>query len=690
VNARRNQPGGNSTQSVNVVPLGQAANAFGNFYIGKSLLQYEPAINTVTLLHRNSPAITGDPNTGYYRYDKSTDGGITWTNDLGPLYGPVLNATDTKSGRYPVGAIGNPVGNSNPDNAYEAYDGVWINAGSWHGQCWGAGKLDNTSHTEHSDSADTNGNMVWINDIFATKQNVIWRMGAVEADNQGAYSNYLRVEKGTFTGSDYNYTFQDLHFKTNPDLNNIRPYDMNIAFSDDGMTGYAVNYPTGVMYLQMYITTDGGATWAGSVADPANTPRDLDVQYTVGNPWFGNPDSTFGVQGWGASRPDFDMAVDGNGNLHIFTAVFPQSNFGESLVDTGTWGLADLYTTDHGATWYGQLVAKPNTYAGNYGDPTNIQEGNRPFVTRSNDGMKLFFGWYDTPPDFATPLNDFPELYVCGLDIATNMWTPDTDMTFATAADGICTFGLGAYYAKDAGCTFTIPAAFMTMQVDMNGPCDFNYIDGVNLTCADFIIPGTPLFLQTTHCNASFSLYPDTATLHLYWVVNNATGIAPINYVWDWGDGNQDTIAYPSHNYAVGGYYNICLTITDDTGCVSMRCDSTMITAHNGSGNEHNVDNTMITVNVIPPITTGIHAPPLTGTFSVYPNPFTSTVSILAPGNKNLLSYRLISMHGVGILKGSMTGEEYKLNLDALSAGIYLLEITNETGFKTYRKLIKE
>jgi hypothetical protein len=355
--------------------------------------------------------------------------------------------------------------------------------------------------------------MVWIEDIFATKQNVIWRMGTVEADNAGAYSDTLSVEKGVWNGTDYVYTKQNLHFGTyvNSAGTPLRPYDMNIAFSDDGMTGYAVCinnndstqliYPTAVMYMQMYITTDGGITWTGM---DSNTPFDVGLEAPgsmtgslVGGAWFGNPDSTFTVAGWGACRPDFDMAVDGDGNLHMFIGVFPGSSFGETGSTPGTWGLADLYTTDHGAHWYGQLIAQPNTYVGGYGDATNIQEGNRPFVSRSYDGTKMFFGWFDTSPDFGTPANDFPDLFVEGYDITTHKWTAATDMTpLGNPANGICQYGLGSYYAKDDGaCTYTIPAAFMTMQVDINAACDYFYLDGATLTCADFVNAGDSIQL---------------------------------------------------------------------------------------------------------------------------------------------------------------------------------------------------
>jgi hypothetical protein len=199
------------------------------------------------------------------------------------------------------------------------------------------------------------------------------------------------------------------------------------------------------------------------------------------------------------------MAVDGNGNLHIFIGVFPGSSFGETgptPIPTGIWGLADLYTSDQGTTWYGQLVAQPDTYVGGLGDATNIQEGNRPFVSRSYDGTKMFFGRFDTRIDFGDPSNDFPDLYVSGYDINSHLWTAATVMTVGSGAEGICTYGLGSYYAKDDGaCTYTIPAAYMTMSATINDPCDYFYIDGATLACADFVNAGAPILLAPTGVN---------------------------------------------------------------------------------------------------------------------------------------------------------------------------------------------
>src|SRR5690606_15540869 len=56
-------------------------------------------------------------------------------------------------------------------------------------------------------------------------------------------------------------------------------------------------------------------------------------------------------------------------------------------------------------------------------------------------------------------------------------------------------------------------------------------------------------------------------------VTNLATG-NNLQYLWDFGDGNTSTQAYPSHIYASIGVYNLCLTVTDSiTGCSSIRSE---------------------------------------------------------------------------------------------------------------------
>ena len=45
------------------------------------------------------------------------------------------------------------------------------------------------------------------------------------------------------------------------------------------------------------------------------------------------------------------------------------------------------------------------------------------------------------------------------------------------------------------------------------------------------------------------------------------------NYVWDFGDGTYSSYADPTHHYDEEGYYEVCLTITDVTGCEATYCE---------------------------------------------------------------------------------------------------------------------
>ena len=77
-----------------------------------------------------------------------------------------------------------------------------------------------------------------------------------------------------------------------------------------------------------------------------------------------------------------------------------------------------------------------------------------------------------------------------------------------------------------------------------------------------------------SNCSAAFIIQPDTIP-HTWIATNFALGISPITYTWDWDDGSPTSSGpTPSHIYSTPGYYNICLTITDSTGCTSTYCDS--------------------------------------------------------------------------------------------------------------------
>lgn len=57
----------------------------------------------------------------------------------------------------------------------------------------------------------------------------------------------------------------------------------------------------------------------------------------------------------------------------------------------------------------------------------------------------------------------------------------------------------------------------------------------------------------------------------------DASSGSPVAYAWDFGDGNTDTQANPTHTYSSDGTYTVCLTVTNAAGCDDTTCQSITI-----------------------------------------------------------------------------------------------------------------
>jgi hypothetical protein len=174
--------------------------------------------------------------------------------------------------------------------------------------------------------------------------------------------------------------------------------------------------------------------------------------------------------------------------------------------------------------------------------------------------------------------------------------------------------------------------------------------------------------------SVSFSVVP-TPTPQVWNVVANYSGgTQPYTYGWFWGDGSSDTIAYPNHNYASAGWYNICCEITDANGCMDSVCQLDSVYKSAGS---------MITVNVISG-STGIQASKAT-TLAVYPVPARDAVEV-NPGFEESYKLELLSMEGRVLLTKEARGAT-SLDLSRFSGGTYLLQLHAADG-KMSRKLV--
>jgi hypothetical protein len=194
------------------------------------------------------------------------------------------------------------------------------------------------------------------------------------------------------------------------------------------------------------------------------------------------------------------------------------------------------------------------------------------------------------------------------------------------------------------------------------------YLNGTPLgaTPGDFQIYGLPAgsytlvqVADTSGCSTSdtstfsFGYEPDHAFTHVQ--IGNgftfsASGSSVYNYTWDFGDGSTGQGAFATHNYAVDGQYQVCLTSTSAAGCVADSC---------------------ITVTYS---TVGI-ADAKSKELSVFPNPAKESVTI-----RNAIAqpkmYDVIGRECA--VRFTRNGNDWMAKISHLPKGMYLVQTDNK------------
>jgi hypothetical protein len=170
------------------------------------------------------------------------------------------------------------------------------------------------------------------------------------------------------------------------------------------------------------------------------------------------------------------------------------------------------------------------------------------------------------------------------------------------------------------------------------------------------------------NCSAYYTIVANGAP-HTYDLTNLASGNPPLTYDWDWNDGSpHDNTPYPTHIYAGSGNYNICLAINDNSGCSDTYCHSFYLLAPLSP----------VTINVIPPISTGTNEAVNNKSFSAYPNPATSSLII-----KSKESIDNITLYGIDgrVIESFVIGHLSLVNIDVkdLCGGIYFVEVNGKS-----------
>jgi hypothetical protein len=166
-------------------------------------------------------------------------------------------------------------------------------------------------------------------------------------------------------------------------------------------------------------------------------------------------------------------------------------------------------------------------------------------------------------------------------------------------------------------------------------------------------------------CSAYFVLFPVAGDTGLYQGYNRSTGDS-ISYVWSFGDGATSTAMYPYHQYDSAGYYNVCLTVSNN-GCTSTFCDSTFY-AYKLAGPP------MSQLNIINP--TGIANVSASPAVSIYPNP-ASTKLMIRTSNMHATAVTIYDTDGRKVWQQKFAAE---IDISPLTPGIYTVEISAPEG----------
>lgn len=663
-----------SSGAISFSMIGTAYNAFTILTTGQNQVDYNPDINTVTFLHRHNNGTTGG--SGGLSFDVSTDGGDSWP-DINVALSPNYNAgSETMNGgnRYPSGAIYNPLGNTDPNNAYMVGVGpsLLMSAAGWGYHFQVSARIPDGANVDEN-YVYTYGDDYFPYGLTQNADGSMWYLLPKFLDDDASdpardYNAFI-VYKGIFnTGTNAidwapmdtispNFRVAD-YFATAGLENCATGSAHNLEFSPDGMTGYitimgsTVTAPVNGPAPLVYKTTDGGDTWnALPDYDFAAMPSIATHIAPLGPPnlpYFA----------------DYDITVDDNGTLHMFNEIAPRfsgaadSAFFTSIPAGGDGsfnGLFHLYTTD-GTDWVANRVDSIEVSDGEIplAGSTPVAVTVQPQVARSIDGSKIFFSWSHTDPELLLT-NDLPNLYIRGYDTDDDEYTFIRIPTAGTAVDNTIFWPTTAPTVIESGSEHDFQYATVFCQPDASdagSPVQFFYIGGAGFDDGDFGLASPP-----ATADFSFSGTPDNIVSF-----TNLSADAD-TYVWDFGDGTAlSSLTNPTHTYTTVGTYNVCLTAkndgtpaTDDTFC----------------------DDVEVT-NIV----NGIGDPALDAALELFPNPSNGVVNITAEGYSNL-TVEVFNLLGETMTPATVFNGTMQLDLSNMSNGTYLVKVTSEAGVST-------
>lgn len=370
-----------------------------------------------------------------------------------------------------------------------------------------------------------------------------------------------------------------------------------------------------------------------------------------------------------------------NGNYVDFYIPTQTAGFNPNAVSTYAWDFGDGSTASGTASYPSTFQSTPHTYAGpgtyvvclTLTDAANSCSDTYcdTVIIANVTGCHAYFGNYQT----ATNTNQFYVSSNSPLFDSTYVGHIHWDFGDGVTADGYPYLGQSNANISHTYASSGYYNVCLTLTDSIHG-CSDTWCDSV------YVGTVTP---PAANCNATFVLWQDSLNPGTWYAYNYpSSGITP-TYLWDFGDGSTDTVAYPTHVYTAPGHYDICLTVADANGaCTSTYCDTSSAHKMTQSGAVMNAMTQLVVINN----TTGIHkANDLVTSALVYPNPVGSSATLsVTVAEAGSVTYTTYDMFGkvLGSQKAALVKGNNKINLNTgdYASGVYYIRITDNSTQK--------
>ncbi|MCF8372117.1 MAG: T9SS type A sorting domain-containing protein [Bacteroidales bacterium] len=420
--------------SVNPIALGSATNVWTIIDPDQNQIAVDNSTGLVVFVHRNNHNKFGG-NSGHLRYDFSTDFGLSWHNDIGPI-----NPLQTELARYPNIALFKPDGVSSPTGQKAVVIGPTINNNLWKGFMSSFAAISENGDPSPAEFYSSQTDQYYGMSGICKRINGEYWFVIPSLNANGWFTGAIKVFKGSHNGTDITWTENN---SINATLSSYSQsfiasiMSLNICFSPDGQTGW-ISFlgdleggRDSVVSPCFIKSTDGGASWGSPYEYDLNTEQwvadSLQKFWVIDS--LGTPAST----GLATATFECDLTVDSQGNPHLLLVVGSADFNGNTMppsysIFSGFEKFTcDLTTPNGGTTWTPKYISPVLSFRHTYiGASESLSLDNQLQIARNPDGTKIFFSWVDSDTTggfFGSSENEFPNLAIAALNIANDYQT---------------------------------------------------------------------------------------------------------------------------------------------------------------------------------------------------------------------------------------------------------------------------